>query len=151
MWLIVGDVIFWEDFPYPRDGAVKPRWFIYLGRTGTLSMPVFAYLCTTTTQLHHFDPGGKRSSHACKRFNVRQFPQFERDCILDYDEELYAIQETTIENCKARIRIRDRLDENTMKNIFKQFSRPGVVSRVTVRDIFDSFNRDGITGLKRPK
>lgn len=151
MQLTVGDVIYWEDFPNPRDGAAKPRWFIYLGKTALFSMPVFAFLCTTTTQTHHFEPGGSRSNHACKRFDVRQYPLFDRDCILDFDEDLHEIQETAIQKCKAQIQIRGKLDENTMRYIFKQFSRPGVVSLVTMRDIFESFNRDGITGLKRPK
>lgn len=79
------------------------------------------------------------------------FPRFERDCILDYEEELYGVPETTIDRCQTQIKPRGRLDENTMRNIFKQYSRPGVVSPIILRDIFESFNRDGITGLKKPK
>ncbi|MFZ4439546.1 MAG: hypothetical protein ACOYOS_14045 [Syntrophales bacterium] len=151
MQLTIGDVIFWKDFPYPRDGFIKPRWFIYLGRTGAFHTPAFLYLCTTTTQLHHFELGGNRSNHALKRFDVRQFPLFEKDCVLDFDEDLHMIAETDLKRCGALIEIKGRLDKNTMKNIFNQFSRPGVVSRVILRDIFDSFNRDEITGLKKPK
>lgn len=151
MRLTVGDVIVWNDFPYPRDGAVKARWFIYLGRTSVFDTPVFAYLCTTTTQFRYFEPGGLRNGHAYKRFDVRQFPQFERDCFLDFDEEIYDILESTIDSCQAQIEIRGRLDKNTMRNIFKQFTRPGVVSPVKLRDIYDSFNRDDIVGLKKPK
>lgn len=76
---------------------------------------------------------------------------FEKTCILDFDEDLHEIQESTIGKCRAQIEIRGRLDEGTMRNIFKQFSRPGVVSLVILRDIFDSFNRDSIIGLKKPK
>ena len=61
------------------------------------------------------------------------------------------IAEKDLKRCGALIEIRGKLDNNTMKNIFNQFSRPGVVSRVILRDIFDSFNRDEITGLKKPK
>ena len=151
MYLKVGNVILWGDYPSPRSGKIKARWFIYLGRTSVLTTPVFAYLCTTTTQLQHFDPGGSRSNHTCKRFDVRQFPLFERNCVIDFDEDLHEIPEATIDKCRAHIEIRGQLDENTLRNIFKQFSRPGVVSPVILRDIFDSFNRDGITGLKKPK
>jgi hypothetical protein len=149
--LKVGDVIRWDDFPYARDGAVKARWFIYLGRTSILATPVFAFLCTTTTQHQHFEPGGDRSHHACKRFDIREFPQFERNCILDYDEDLHEIREDMIDKCRTNIEIKGRLNENTMRNIFKQFARPGVVAHVIMCDIYESFNRDGITGLKKPK
>lgn len=151
MRLTVGDVIFWDDFPFPRRGFVKARWFIYLGRASVFSTPVFAYLCTTTTQIQHFEPGGSRCNHTYKRFDVRQFPQFDRDCILDFEEEIHDIPESTIERCEAQIEIRGRLDENTMRNIFKQLSRSGLVSAIALRDIIESFNRDGITGLKKSK
>jgi hypothetical protein len=149
--LNVGDVILWHDFPYPKSGDIKDRWFIYLGRTPIFSMPVFAFLCTTTTQAQHFAPGGDRSSHSYKRFDVCSFPQFEQDCILDYDEELHSVTEETVDRCQAQIEHRGQLDKNTMRNIYKQYSRPGVVSPIILRDIASSFNQDGIEGLKRPK
>jgi hypothetical protein len=149
--LTVGEVIRWDNFPYRKDGPIKPRWFIYLGRTSILTTPIFAYLCTTTTQNEHFNPGGSRANHAIKKFDVKQFPMFEQDCILDYDEELYEVPEEILEKCKGHIIVKERLDENTLRNIYKQFSRPGVVSPIKMRDIHDSFNRDGILNLKKPK
>jgi hypothetical protein len=149
--LTVGDVIRWNDFPYPRDGSVKSRWFIYLGHTAIFTTPTFAYLCTTTAKVEHFNASGKRANHAIKRFDAKQFLMFERDCILDYDEELYDIQEDILGKCKDRIEIKGRLDENTLRNIYKQFSRADVISPVQMRDIYESFNRAGITNLKKPK
>lgn len=137
-------------YPYPRDGSVKGRWFIYLGKTSIFSTPTFAYLCTTTTQLEHFADGGDRRNHAFKRFDVRQFKMFESDCILDYNEDLHEVPEANIEKCADQIEIKGHLDNDTMRNIYKQFARPGVVSRIVMLDIHDSFNRDGITNLKKP-
>jgi len=149
--LKVGDVIRWDNFPYPRDNDVKPRWFIYLGRTSIFKVPVFSLLCTTTTQFHHFEPGGTRSNHAYRLFSVKEFRLFDKDCILDFEEDLHDISQDILERCSDQIQIKGRLDENTMRSIYKQFSRPGVVSKVILIDIYDSFNRDGITGLKKPK
>ena len=151
MHLTVGDVIRWDRFPYPKSGEIKARWFIYLGRTSLLATPVFAYLCTTTTQTAEFAPGQARGNHACRRFEARLFPAFAQDCILDFDEELHTVTEDMLDSCLERIVVKGRLDVETMRNIYKQFFRPGVVSRAVMRDVHDSFNRDGITGLKMPK
>lgn len=151
MHLKVGDVIRWHDFPYPKAGIIKPRWFIYLGRSSTLTPPVFLYFCTTTTQLQHFIVGGDRSNHACRRFDVRQFSIFEEDCILDYDEEIYALLEDKFIKCKTNIEIKGTLDKDTIRNIYKQYLKSDVCSRMLLIDLHESFNRDGITELKRPK
>ncbi len=150
MQLTVGDVIRWNNFPYPKNGPIKPRWFVYLGRTSIVSTPVFIYLCTTTTQKQHFLPGGSRSQHARRNLDKRQFPFFEDDCILDFDEDLHHVTQDQIEKCIHDIEIRGRLEQDTMRNIYKQFSRPGVVSRMIMLDIHTSFNNDGITNLKKP-
>lgn len=151
MQFTVGDVIRWDRFPYPKSGEIKARWFIYLGRTSAFSTPVFAYLCTTTTQNAEFEPGAARGNHACRRFEARLFPAFEQDCIVDFDEEIHTVTQGALDSCQEQIVLKGRLDNDTMRNIYKQFSRPGVVSKAVLRDIQDSFNRDGITGLKRPK
>ena len=148
--MTVGDVIRWDDFPYPKDGPIKARWFIYLGRTSLVSCPIFVYLCTTTTQIQQFAPGGNRSNHTSRTFNVNQFSMFDDNCILDFDEDLHEVTETVIEKCKDKIEIKGRLDSDTMRNIYKNFLRPGVVSRKILSDIHDSFNRDGISNLKKP-
>ena len=69
---------------------------------------------------------------------------FDQDCVLDFDEDLHDITEDTLEKCKGHIEIKGNLDPDTMRNIYKQFARPGVVSKVILRDIRDSYNRDGI-------
>ncbi len=150
MHLNVGDVIWWNEFPYPKDGGIKARWFIYLGRSSVFHAPIFTYLCTTTTQIEKFESGGPRTGHASKRFDIKNFPVFDRECVLDFDEELYEINENIIDRHRFNIEIKGSLDENTMRNIYKQLLRSGICSKVILRDIHESYNRDGITGLKRP-
>jgi hypothetical protein len=45
-----GTVIKWNNFKDRQyEGDVKPRWFVYMGNTGILSVPYpRAYLLTTT-------------------------------------------------------------------------------------------------------
>jgi hypothetical protein len=148
--LTIGDVIFWNDFPYPKDGEIKARWFIYLGRSPALLSPIFAYLCTTTTQLEKFEPGGKRAGHAFRRFDTKNFSIFERNCILDFDEEIYNIDADILIRCAANIESKGRLDENTMRNIYKLFLSSGTCSPMIMRDIYNSYNMSGIVGLKKP-
>ena len=151
MHLTVGDVIRWNDYPYPNDGPEKARWFIYLGRTSIATTPTFAYLCTTTTKREKFNPGGPRSGHAHKIFDVRQFPIFDEDCILDYDEDLHVVSMEDLTRHEYHIEVKGRLDEETLRNIYKQYFRSVVVSKIQMIDIHSSFNLDGIEGLKKPK
>jgi len=121
-----------------------------LGRSAVFHTPIFTYLCTTTTQIEKFESGGPRAGHAFKRFDIKNFPVFDRECVLDFDEELYEIDETAIVRHHSDIEIKGSLDENTVRNIYKQLLRSGICSKVILRDIHESYNRAGITGLKRP-
>jgi hypothetical protein len=108
-------------------------------------------LCTTTTQIQNFDPGGKRQNHNIRRFDVRQFPVFDEDCVLDFDEEIHTVVESKLQECWGSIEIKGRLDNETLRNIYNLFCKSEVVSLKTMLDIHDSFNHDGLTGLKKPK
>ncbi len=151
MHLTVGDVIRWDGFKYPRDGDIKARWFIYLGRSSLLSSPIFSYLCTTTTQLQHFGQGNSRANHVFRRFTCQQHPVFDQDCILDFTEELYDIPTEKLDECQRLIEIKGRLGEEDMRNAYNQFLKVGTVSPRVMLDIHESFNLAGITGLKKPK
>lgn len=151
MRLTVGDVIRWDPFPYPREGTVKARWFICLGRSSIVSTPVFAHLCTTTTQLHQFEAGGSRANHNIRRFGSKQYKMFDADCALDFEEEPYPITEDVLRKCENDITLRGRLDIDTMRNIYNQFLKSDVISKMIMFEIHESFGRDGITGLKRPR
>ncbi len=65
----VGTVFRWNNYPYPFNGEAKARWFVYLGRSSSFLTPIFARICTTTTQIHHFNIDGKRKNHAFVKVN----------------------------------------------------------------------------------
>jgi hypothetical protein len=144
-----GTVLKWNHFPFPRlGGEIKARWFICLGDTGKLSDPVFAHLCTTTTNLLDFEPGGKRERHTTCSFRAANTP-FEEDCILDVDEGPYSITRSEIEN-NTDIEVKGEIGEQDMRMVYNRVVRSGHFSKREKLDIHRSFNDAGITGLKKP-
>jgi len=149
--LEIGTVLKWDNFPLARyGGALKPRWFIYLGETGLLSQITIIYLTTTTTQADHFQAGGSRSGHSKFIFKTQEFKEFEEDCILDFEDRPYEIEKEGFLKKRGDISVKGKLKEETMRMIYKQFLRSGSCSKITMLDIHDSFNKAGISGLKKP-
>lgn len=146
----VGTVFRWKDFPYPRYGdEIKPRWFIYLGKTGPFSNPVYAYLPTTTTQLHRFEPGGQCCTHSHKKFSAGT-TCFDEDCIIDFDSRPYVLDHAELID-NSNIDIRGKLNDEDLKYIYAQILRSAHYSPAILRDIHTSFNNSGITGIRKPK
>jgi hypothetical protein len=67
--------------------GIKAKWFICLGISSVFLAPVFTCLCTTTTQIEKFESRGSRAGHALKRFDIKNFPVFDRECVIDFDME----------------------------------------------------------------
>jgi len=148
----VGDIFKWNNFPDPRIGTtIKPRWFIYLGETGYLSQIQFLYLSTTTTQIQDFQPGGKRSSHDKFTFKKSNFPFFEEDCIIDFDEQIFSVPKTKIQEKKDDIEMMGNLNIDMLRMIYKRLLKSPYCAPMVLNDIHESFNRAGITQLKKPK
>jgi len=150
--ITVGTIIRWNNFPYPRYGKEgKARWFICMGFSGVFTQVAEIYLCTTTTQLHKFQGSGNRKSHDSFIFKTNQFPEFEQDCALDFDERLYVLTEDKIITHKEDVEVKGTLEENTLRLIYNRYLRSTHLSLAILNDIHDSFNNCGITGLKRRK
>jgi hypothetical protein len=150
--LEIGTVFKWNNFPLPRyDNKIKARWFIYLGETGPFSQIAIIYLITTTTRIDHFHPGGDRAGHSYFKFEVPQFPVFEEDCILDFDDPPYTIEKEKFLKKQGDISVKGKLKEDTIRMIYKKLLQASSCSKVIMLDIHDSFNKAGIVSLKKPK
>jgi len=150
--LEIGTVFRWDNFPLPRyGGEIKPRWFIYLGETGPFSQIAIIYIATTTTQKAPYEVGGDRCKHDIFRFDIRQFPEFGEDCILDFDQAPYPIDKDRFLKASCDIVHKGILKEATLRMIYNRFSQSGSCSKVMMQDIHDSYNNAGIAGLKKPK
>jgi hypothetical protein len=144
-----GDVFCWKAFPFPQKGGeIKLRWFIYLGDSGIFSNPIFAYICTTTTQRKDFQKGEKRAEHRYLLFRKGEFP-FEEECLLDFDELPY--QHFTKEALEKNpdIEIKGTLEPRTIRTIYEGIYYSKLYSPRMKRDIRESLNQIGITGLRK--
>jgi hypothetical protein len=150
--LAIGTVFRWDHFPLPRYGdEIKPRWFIYLGETGPFSQIAIIYIATTTTQKAPFEAGGERCKHDIFRFDTKQFPEFEENCILDFDEAPHAIGKEKFLKATGDVVNKGTLKETTLRMIYNRFLQSGSCSKMIMQDIHDSYNKAGIAGLKKPK
>ena len=148
----VGTVLRWDNFPLARFGQRdKARWLICLGMTGKFAQIAVVYCSTTTTQIHDFSHSGRRCNHSHFIFRVNQFPLFDEDCAIDFDERPYPIDPTTLSIHSADIETKGCLPEETMRMIYNRFLKSSAVSPIEMGDIHDSYNKVGITGLKRKK
>jgi hypothetical protein len=145
-----GTVFRWNKFPFPKyGGETKARWFIYLGDSGLLSTPILAHICTTTTSLADFGPGGNRLNHRFLLIKKTQHPFFDEDCILDFDEEPYS-REKSILLGNPDIETKGELDRETLKTIYRGILKSRQYSPRVILDIHTSLNQAGITGLQKP-
>lgn len=146
----VGTVLKWNNFPDPKRGSeIKPRWFVYLGTSSIFSIPIFAYISTTTTKIKDFGKGGKREVHDKIYFSKDNSP-FEEDCVLDFDEGYYSIEKAKLE-MNADIEIKGELDKNVLIRIYNGILKSDKYSKKVLLDIHSCFNQAGIEGLKKPK
>ena len=149
----VGTVFLWDNFPFSKlsGSSIKPRWFIYLGKTTITSSPIFVFLGTTTTQLHYYESNGERCGHLFIKFGEGEFG-FEKDCVLDLDKDLYVqIKESIFLSFEEDINIKGKLSEQKLREIYNLILKSRRIPKIIKRDIHHSFNMAGISGLRKPR
>lgn len=150
----LGSVFRWDNFPDVRDtpSKPKPRWFVYLGRSGVLLVPVFLYICTTTGKISEYESGGIRASNLFIKFHTGEYG-FAKDCVLDIDMNFYEdITKERITACISDIEIIDILSEEALRRIYnKLILKTNAISLVIKKDIHQSYNMAEITNLKKPR
>ena len=147
-----GTVFLWKNFPATRDpsATLKDRWFICLGRSEPSLVPLFIYLCTTTSKVAEYAAGSLRHGH--EYFVIRRgescLPQ---DSVVDLTTNFYAqITRDQMVTSSAQIEQKGSLSENLMRRLYKFVASSVSIPPKIKRDIHESFNLVGITGLKRP-
>lgn len=152
MELTVGDIIRWEDFPFPKHTPkeIKTRWFLCLGKTGALENECYFFLVAGTTQLHHYEQGGDRCTHNYVKLPERT-ANLPRTTVFDLTGSLYTnITEKMIYTYKSKIQTVGKLPEDRLRQFYKLMINEKRISKKIKQDIHLSFNNCGITGLKRP-
>lgn len=148
----VGTVFRWNNFPDNRYGdGEKARWFICVGFTGIYSQTALIYSYTTTTQLHNFEPGGKRDKNVYFIFKACEHPCFEQDCAIDFNESPYSIERAKLDRYSSDIDNKGTLREETMRMIYNKTIASRYTSLMVKKDIHTSYNLSGIIGLPIPR
>jgi hypothetical protein len=146
-----GTVIKWKNFKDRQyEGDVKPRWFVYMGNTGILSIPYpRAYLLTTTGRVEKFKIGGDREKHTHCTFDSNTSP-FESPCVMDFEEDYYPYELSKIES-NPDIEIKERLRIQDIQMIWNKILRSSIFTKMEQRDIYDGLKRENIPiSGKRP-
>jgi hypothetical protein len=146
----VGTVFIWRDFPFQRDGIVKDRYFIYLGKSRDPDNPIMVFLFTATSQVHYYEEWGSRTGHNYIKFKSGQYC-FTEDCIVDVDSIYNNLKETDFLNHTEDIEEKTVLTEFTLKRIYNLILKSKYISMKIKQDIHTNYNFDGITGLKNPR
>ncbi len=103
----LGTVFRWHNFPDIRDpsSTTNTRWFVYLGRSSSLLIPVFLYICTTTGKVSEYDSGGPRTDNLFIKFRSGECG-FDADCVMDVDINFYEdITEDRLVRCMSDIEV----------------------------------------------
>lgn len=144
----IGCIFKWKDFPYQKDGIIKDRYFIFMGRTSIFSLTTDYYLFTLTAELNYYEKNSKRSNNLfilIKKGNYR-LPE---DSIIDIDVGLHTIQENKILNNNKIINL-GQISEELIRKIYNFVIITKYISKKVRIDIYDSLNKSGIYGLKKP-
>jgi len=148
-----GDILLWRRFPYPRDPASekKDRYFAFLGYSSRLSPPIIAYLCTTTTKLDHYSPGGPRAMNAFHSFRTGECG-LPKECVLDLDSNFYPdISEENLAGHGTDIDKIGSIPADTLRHIWKLIRQCRGIPFIVKKDIHFALNDVGLMGLKQPE
>ncbi|MHB8278925.1 MAG: hypothetical protein ACYDIA_14910 [Candidatus Humimicrobiaceae bacterium] len=144
----IGKLFYWNNFPYSKDGNLKPRLFILLGKSNIFFPPIVAYLATLTSQTQHYEPNNYREKNTIVRFKKGEF-NLDMESVIDLDHDIYDfILESEIQNNKD-IKIIDQISNEKLKLIYEKLLLTGISNKIK-NDIHNHFNRIGVTGLKKP-
>ena len=148
----VGGIYIWERFPLHTDptAPTKSRWFVYLGTTGPLQIHVSVFICTATTKLKHYGPGGSRQGHRVMRIQAGQYG-FQQDCVIDVDIGTMDFPETIMTSRKSDINQMGQFQDQEMRQLWNLIRDSGEIPHIVKLDIRDSLQRSGLVNLKMPR
>ena len=146
--MYIGQLFSWNNFPYSKEGNLKPRLFILLGKSNIFFPPIAAYLITLTSQTQHYEPNNYREKNTIVRFKKGEF-NLDMESVIDLDHDIYDfILESEIQNNKD-IKIIDQISNVKLKLIYGKLLLTGISKKIK-NDIHQCLNSAGVTGLKRP-
>ncbi len=88
--MIIGDILIWDDFPYPKHGPPKPRWFILLGDSCNFNGDVgYVYLISPSKLVdQHILRYCEETDYKYMIFNKNDYG-FKKKCLIDNKTGFY--------------------------------------------------------------
>jgi hypothetical protein len=119
--MIIGDVLIWDDFPYPKHGPPKPRWFILLGDSCDFNGNTgYIYLLSPSKLVdQHILRYSKKADYKYMIFNKNEYG-FKKRCLIDNKTGFYDdfLNSELINN--QDVKITGNIDNNGLKNIYNE-------------------------------
>lgn len=144
----IGELFYWNNFPYSKDGNLKPRLFILLGKSNIFFPPIIVYLVTFTSQTQHYEPNNSRENNIIVRFKKGEF-NLDTESVIDLDRDMYDfISESEIQS-NIDIKIISQVSNDKLKLIYEKLLLTGISKKIK-NDIHDHLNKIGVIGLKKP-
>ncbi|GAB1351856.1 MAG TPA: hypothetical protein PKC25_03260 [Candidatus Rifleibacterium sp.] len=144
-----GDVIYWHDFQLQKDGEVKNRYFLYLGKSSVTETPVLVNLITTTSKLSHYASGGDREKNLVFRIDRNKYPFFTTDCLIDLNIGYQNVTQDTLNS--SQVEIVGKFDLHDLSTIFNRLVDAESVPVKRLREIRMRLEEVECKGLKSVK
>jgi len=150
--MIIGDIFTWDDFPFPKNGAIKDRWFLYLGEghsEGDVFAPFVSFLNTTTTQLSYYEDEGDRCQNLHILFKESDGYGFERDSILDVDQDFSSIDHNVFKDAETKNKILKvgAIPHSVLNKVYSLICKSKNIDWIVKKTIHDNLSAAGINGL----
>lgn len=148
----LGDVFVWTNYPNPRDGNIKDRWFVFLGETGPADPdPVTVVYQTTTTRFDHYEAHERRAGCSVVRFEPESSP-FDAPCLIDLGSFPPEVRPRKIlEDAADDLVLKGTLDLKIVREIYDKLADSQKWPRNAIMIVRASLERAGMTALKKPK
>lgn len=145
----IGTVFVWRNYPFAVTGKTKDRWFLYLGTYNEDPFSeIFLLIPTATTQLHHFERGGRRCGHSFIYIRAGAGYGFEADCVIDFDEVFYDVPARVFAQYDANRDIIPKgkiADSPMLKRIYDAIQSARDVDRSIKRCVRDNLRSIGVS------
>jgi len=119
--MIIGDVFVWNDFPYPKHGLPKPRWFILLGDScGFNGNDGFVYLLSPSKLVdQHLLKYRKSVDYEYMIFNISEYG-FKKKCLIDNRTGFYCDFFNNVLTNNSEVKITGTMENSKLEIIYNK-------------------------------
>lgn len=132
-----GTVLLWHEFNIPNYlGKIKPVLFVFLGQDSILECEIYIHLHRFTSKI--------KDHPLTIRFSCGEYGIFDCDCILDFNEKPYPIENNYYQENISKIKPLGLLPEDIIRRIWNCIKKSNFYSKKTRSRIRDYLYNHGI-------